>query len=189
MKEIICKIDGSLSAIEIEQIIADSGFWISLNPDVSTLSNGSFSANNLRLSIIHVKRSVTIDGIGLNVTTAATGALSKIGLYTNGSDNKPGSLITTLGEIDCSVAGQNSLTISNYTIEPGLYWCALVNNLSISFPNLAGINNLYSQGATSITASGVLGYRIAHTYTDPLPSSITSPANEFSAPHIYFRKV
>ncbi|AND75562.1 hypothetical protein [Nostoc phage N1] len=191
MKDIVWDNETSqLRTLDILEDLVQSGFWFSCCPDVINITSASLSPNILRFSPIIVKKRVTINAVGINIGTIATGGSAKIAMYTNSIDNKPENLINTLGVIDCGISGQSFATMSDTVIETGLYWIAEINDLTFSAFNLssAPANHLYSHGAATITTTAIVGYSMNLNYTDPLPSTTSSLATSISSPHVFFRK-
>lgn len=90
---------------------------------VTTTSAGGFTAGVRCWVPVYAPRSFTCNGLGINVTTLAAGAVCRLGLYTD-SSGVPGALLADGGTVDCSTTGEKVAAIS-VALTPGPYWaCA-----------------------------------------------------------------
>lgn len=68
---------------------------------------------------------MTLDRISVYVATAQTSSEVRLGLYSNGSDDRPGSLILDAGTVSAASTGQKDATISQ-SVAAGMLWMACV---------------------------------------------------------------
>jgi hypothetical protein len=71
-----------------------------------------------------VTRSMTIDRVNVEVTTALASSTIRLGIYSSSND-APGSLLADFGTADSSSTGQKELTVSQ-AVSAGLYYFAVV---------------------------------------------------------------
>jgi hypothetical protein len=77
-----------------------------------------------------IPKALTLDRLGIQVTTAQVGGECRVGIYENTPDtNYPGALVVDAGTLACTSTGHKSATISE-TLEPGLYWGACITNIA-----------------------------------------------------------
>lgn len=75
-------------------------------------------------------QTVTLDRIGIEVTTAQATSHVRVGLYGSGTAGIPGSLVATLGVVDSATTGIKELTISQSVTAGTLYWVAVQNEIT-----------------------------------------------------------
>lgn len=88
-----------------------------------------------------LQRSITIDRMGIGVTTLAAGEVARIGIYTAtlGSDGlAPGTLILDAGTVSVASTGDKEATVSK-TLGPGWYFTARVDESTT--PRYNGIDD------------------------------------------------
>lgn len=89
-----------------------------------TAATASFGNGNARAVPIWLPRAVTLDRIGLEVTTAgATGALYRLGIFDDDGNGLPSTVRLDAGTVDAATTGAKELTIS-HLLGPGLFWLA-----------------------------------------------------------------
>lgn len=76
----------------------------------------------IHLCPIHFPEQITLDRIGLENTTATSGALARVGIY-NDSNGLPSSLLLDAGEFSIAATGIKQVTI-NQIVSAGWYWLA-----------------------------------------------------------------
>lgn len=104
-----------------------SGSWTVVGIDVTT---GTYTDQDFRAQPIYVDRRVTLDRIGLYVTTPAgsAGAVARAGIYAHDATTGLAGALLVNGGSDQAVTSTNTLvtwTIST-TLDPGIYWLALL---------------------------------------------------------------
>jgi hypothetical protein len=123
---------------------------------------------------IVIGQAVTLQSIGINVTVAgSTGALARLGIYNDGTDGKPGTLVLDAGTVDCTTTGAKTIAISQ-TLQPGRYWlaCALQGSPT-TIPTIWGSSSatfVDGVGASSLsqaTTSGWLNQSVAGALPSP----------------------
>lgn len=73
-----------------------------------------------------VARAMTIDRIAIQVTTEDAGKNMRVGLYNNGTNLYPGTLVVDGGEVSVNATGLVAATIDE-SLTKGLYWLAVVD--------------------------------------------------------------
>ncbi len=120
-------------------------------------------ANRLYGVPVAIAQNAAFNQIGVEVTTAATGATIQVGLYTIGADGLPTQLVQALGTIDASATGWRPVTIA-ITIARGNYWIGFASNATININaplTVAGMPALLGQASTSGTSPRSALYQTA----------------------------
>lgn len=145
------------------------------SPNTGTLlTTGAPTANVLRAIPFIVSKTTTIDQMAINVTTAAAGA-ARIGIYRDNGNNYPGALVveaTSATQINTGTTGvkiaTNGLPV---TLEPGLYWLAIVGNAAPTIRTFAVGSLLPVLGyGSSLGTAASFGWSVSFTYA-ALPTS------------------
>jgi hypothetical protein len=77
----------------------------------------------MSVSPVYFHRSVTIDRIGLEVTTAAEAASTlRLGVYSDNGNLYPGLLIADCGTVASDSLGVKEITLSDLVIPAGVVW-------------------------------------------------------------------
>ena len=147
--------------------------------NATVLTTGAPTANFLRALPLITGRA-TLDRIAINVTAAAAGS-ARLGIYNDGGNLYPSSLVLDAGEVSTGTTGVKALTIINQTLAPGLYWLVLVSNAASTIRALAlgGCMAILGLDATLGTAPGV-GWSATFTYA-ALPASFPAGASVLAA--------
>ena len=104
----------------------------------------------------------TWNQIGMEVTTLAAGNV-RMGIYTNGVNNLPETLIIDAGTADTGTTGVKTIAL-NQSLDPGIYWLASVHDAT---PTVRRTGNTYAASSQGLIATnGTEGnyYYHAHTY-------------------------
>jgi hypothetical protein len=124
------------------------------------------------------------DGIAINVTTAgASGTKARMGVYTDNGSGYPSSLVsgTDVAEVAVDSTGVKLNTI-NITLQPGLYWLALVSSGAPAVravPVASADSEMLGLGSDLGTAPG-LAYTVSYTY-GALPSTFPTGASVYTS--------
>ncbi len=144
-----------------------------------TTSNGATTLNRLTAVPIFVPRRVTLNRIGINITTAAAtgGSQGLLGVYADAEDGYggyPGVLLAS-GSVATDSTGFKEAVIS-VTLNPGLYWLAFVAQTSTpSVPQLTGNNPVVGYQGTGAAAGRNCFDQ--SSVTGALPDPFTSSPN------------
>lgn len=97
--------------------------------DTAGGSDGTTTLTQSRLLFLQftAPNGVSIDRIGVEVTTGVASTTIRLGIYASTAGGLPGSLVTDYGTIDSSGTGAKEITISPAaTLAAGTYWLAIV---------------------------------------------------------------
>ncbi len=84
------------------------------------------TADRLYAIPFYVARDRTFDRIAVDVSTAQAGSEIRLGIYNNGTNLAPGTLVDDSGTVDTTGTGIKTITISE-ALTKGLYWLAVYN--------------------------------------------------------------
>lgn len=158
----------------------------------STLANGS-----LRLAAWLVERTITIDRIGADVSSAGSGGgVLRLGVYADDGSGYPGALLLDAGTIDGASATVQQATIgSPLVLTPGLYWIgAALQGSPGTQPTVRTLAGTWTPpvpilGTTSAPAASdsYAGYRETGV-TGALPSNFSTTSDPVSTvPRLHVR--
>ena len=136
----------------------------------------SVAANVLMAAPFIVARPMTIDRLAVGVTTGGAG-LARLGIYNNGTNLYPGTLLLDAGTVDISAVATVAVTI-NQALGRGIYWLALVANIVASYQMWYPALALFGMGASLNDIQG--RWKPAFTYAalpDPFTASGSSDGN------------
>ena len=113
---------------------------------------------------IWVPHTVTVDRIGMEVTTGLAGPTVTLGIYGSTVDDTPGALILNAGTIDPSTSGFKQITISQ-TLSRGLHWLSFHTTDKLSYRSITG--SLYGVPAYAGGAYASQPHNSLRRYNDP----------------------
>ncbi len=149
------------------------------NPSVAS-SYGLVDDTMVALPLL-VARAQTASKLAVHCDVAGTGALVRLGLYTNNTNAapRPDTLVVDGGELDLSTTGEKSATISQ-SLAAGLYWVVLIMDAGSGSPTVEAIlkNSCWAilGWADLSTATRRIGWQVAQAY-GALPSSWPTSSN------------
>lgn len=129
-----------------------------------------------------VARSMTFDRIAIQVTTLADPSNIRLGIYNDGTNLYPGTLLLDAGVVSGATTGVKAITISQ-ALTKGLYWLALVSDAT---PILYSTNPGGDVGSNPLgrnvdyMAFGNSGYTVSFTYA-ALPTPFTAGGTFYGA--------
>jgi urease alpha subunit len=136
-----------------------------------------------------VPRNVTLTGLRISVTTAATGTAS-IGIYSNtqiSGNDIPNALLTSVTGLSTGATGDVTGTLS-YTLQVGtLYWACLIASAAATVRAMA-VGSIQTALGRTVNNTTVISYFYAGGSGSTLPSSATALTFTYgtgSAPAIY----
>lgn len=95
----------------------------------STLNVPIMVANKLYGMFFLVARAITIDRLAIKVTTLADGKSVRVGIYNNGVNVYPGTLLKDAGTVSVATTGLKEIILDPVLALPkGLYWLAIVSD-------------------------------------------------------------
>jgi hypothetical protein len=128
-------------------------------------TSGSSGNNNLGAgtniayySPIYVKNTTSFDRIGIRTSSAFSGSASvRVGIYANGTDGKPSSLILDAGTVTASATNTLYLITINQSLNEGVYYLAMAQQTTPTVAGYLGSNATFNTlfgGATLTTSLG-----------------------------------
>ena len=130
-------------------------------------------ANRIYLMPLRVRRQITIDRLGIRVTTAgAAGTTLRVALYDQIEENGvnfeagwPGALLDSSPDMDVATAGQSEFTISRVLSPQRQYWAGLWTSAAVTVRAFNTTNSapILSNGSDSQTGIGSI-WRSSMTY-------------------------
>ena len=119
-----------------------------------------------------IPRQLTVDRIAVQVTTAAAaGKKARLGIYRDGTNLYPGSLVLDAGEVAVDSTGVKTITI-NQTLGKGNYWLVVVSDgaPTLRFSTGVAASPLGLDGTNFYSTQSY--WSVAHTY-GALPDPFT----------------
>jgi len=148
-------------------------------------------ANTLYAIPFVCPKAITLDRIGINVTTLKAG-LSRLGIYADAGGVRtcyPGTLLLDAGTVDTSTAGVKSITIDRALTSNTLYWLVIVPNVAPTITGIAAVSGINMLGRTTTLLLQHCGLSVAFTY-GTLPSTFPTTTTTMLtsiAPAIFVR--
>jgi hypothetical protein len=162
--------------------------WYTSPTTGTALTTGVVTANRLYAIPFVTPKGITVDRIGINVTTLVVG-VAMLGIY---ADNGiyPGSLLLNAGVVSTGATGVQSITISQALSANTLYWLVLVANAAPTLRafDVGSMVSILGYANTLPTAPNASLY-VAFTY-GPLPATFPGSATLVTAagtPAIFVR--
>ena len=95
---------------------------------VANQNTGALSANELLAGAVFIARSLSIDRIAINVSSAgAAGKKARLGIYANGENNYPGALVLDAGTVDVDSTGVKSIIVDQ-SLSKGIHWFVVLSD-------------------------------------------------------------
>lgn len=136
---------------------ATTGTWAHLGEGRGAFGARAETAGVMRMSPYVAKATGSITSVAVGVNTAVASSLAKVAIYES-VDGRPSTLIAESSDIDCSVTGMRTATISAVPQVAGRqYWRGVRVNSTQSLntdpnsPRIDGISSPASAGATVVT--------------------------------------
>jgi hypothetical protein len=118
---------------------------------------GAATLNSMVAIPTVIPHAVTIDRIGLEVTTGVASAIFRLGIYLNDpATDLPAALLLEAGTVDASTTGVKEITISQ-ALDPGTYWLAAVGQVAAASWRHLGNTSDPMLGWNTITSTANLG--------------------------------
>jgi hypothetical protein len=106
-----------------------SGNWYHMVQGVNLAAGAALATNTLRIIPVSFKSRVSVNSLGVRITTLAAAGNIQLALYANNmTTGRPtGTALATTGSISTTLTGPVSATLSagNTFFEPGIYWLAV----------------------------------------------------------------
>ena len=138
----LADIDGHGMLIDAPFVPSASSTWRSLVMTFGALTTVTMVVDRCYFIPFHVQNHRVVQVIGIEVTTAASGATGEVAIYSADSprDYRPFDRLVYVSGLDLSTTGIKSGTVSE-TLHPGLYWAAVRVSAAIS---VRGSANVYA---------------------------------------------
>lgn len=153
------------------------------SPKAGTLTVPSaLVANRLYAMPFIVPKNITVDRIGVQVTTLST-TTARLGIYSDNGNCYPGSLLLDAGTIDVTSTGAKTIMI-NQALAAGLYWLVIIcaATPSIACIATAAVISILGHASANLNAAQNMGLYVAQTY-GTLPGTFpASPTMITAAP-------
>lgn len=142
-----------------------SGRWYGSGGSINSTS-GAQGNGSLRASAFLVSETTTFDGIGCEITVVgSSGALIRLGIYSDDGTGQPGSLVLDAGTVDATILStttDRTIAISQQ-LTPGVYWLAAVIQGSPSTQPTVRVNTLPDPavpigGSTALSVGSSTGF-------------------------------
>lgn len=134
-------------------------------------SSNTLTANRIYAFPFRASESMTLDRMGVRVTTSAAGNL-RLGIYALDGNNLPSSLTLDAGTVSVSSTGIKTATI-NQLLTPGLYAAVAVSDVAPTLGAAIAANQIHFYGEASDLSSAQPNGYASFTY-DVLPSTFPS---------------
>jgi hypothetical protein len=153
------------------------------------MTTGALTTNRLYAVPFISPKAITLDRIGINVTTLGSGASARLGIYVDNGNLYPGSLLLDAGTVDMSTTGVKTITISQALSANTLYWLVLVCNVAATIRAIAATGMVTVLGVSSgLGTAWNTHLYVSFTYAS-LPSTFPSSPTVATAatPGIFVR--
>ena len=151
-------------------------------PDIQPIT-----ADTLYASPLWIPRAITADRLAIQVSTAgASGKAARLGIYNDGTNLYPGTLLLDAGTVAVDSTGVKAITISQ-ALTKGLYWVVVVSN---GAPEIRGQRAIFSPIGFITTPSLEFSdpcalWQVAFTYAAlPDPFTASGTKSTFRALHV-----
>lgn len=103
----------------------------------------TLAPNVIAFCPIYVPRTITVDRIGFNCTSAGVaGTAPRLGIYESDSNGLPGALLLDAGTVAATTTGGKEITISQQLDGDKVYWLAILTNNSITISAQGNVSSL-----------------------------------------------
>lgn len=163
------------------EIVTTGRYYSSFLRAYSSSVGRSIIQNRLYAMPFPVLRPITVDRIAIEVSTAgAGGAAIRLGIYNNGTNLTPGTLLLDAGTVDATSTGLKAITISQ-ALTKGIYWLVLLTNDG-TIDVWANITAMPLLGRANSLKWGGMTYYKGFTYgtlPDPFGNTLTDEIYHF----------
>jgi hypothetical protein len=155
------------------------------------LTTGAGTVNVLRAIPFIVQKTMTVDQMAINVTTAGAGGtgMARVGIYADNGNNYPGVLIVDAGAAVTTATGVKTFTTGLPVIlQPGLYWLAYVHDNITTAPTMRAfaVGSLIPVlgYASTLPTNAQFGWGVSFTYAF-LPNPFSAGGSAITAVPIW----
>lgn len=150
--------------------IARTEEYVSFHPDGGVVGS-AVVANVLFAAPLFVPRTMTFDRIAIHVSTLSASGNARLGIYNNGDNLYPGTLLLDAGVVSVASTGVKAITISEQ-LTKGVYWLVVVTD---GTPHLARHDvkiRVLGLSSTDLRVA-YYGWKVDHSYA-ALPDPFTA---------------
>jgi hypothetical protein len=139
--------------------------------DFTAVTTQALTANRIYVAPFILGQNLTITTIAIQVTTkGSTGTVAQVGVYSNGFDNSPDSLLYNTSDLDTSSTGVKTFPYQSWQLQAGtVYWLAVQGS---GAPTLSAIAQAMGLVYLSGTTYGFTGCYYYSATNYGLPSSL-----------------
>ena len=149
-------------------------------------TTSAIQADRIIARYLWVARNITVDRIAVYVATAgAAGTVIRLGIYNNGTNLLPGSLLLDAGTVAVDSTGVKAITI-NQALTKGLYWLALFSD---GAPTLGAHASAWSPIGMDNSIQNTKAHWYKDTAYGTLPDPFPADASTFSFMYSIFVRV
>ena len=130
----------------------------------------------------HVARALTIDRLAIQITAAAVtaGKKGRLGIYNNGTNLYPGTLVVDGGEVAIDAIAIVAATISQ-ALTKGLYWLVVFISQACTVVTYRPAYPVMGQTATDFALSSAYGRWEASLTYAAMPTTFTAGGTKYTA--------
>jgi hypothetical protein len=140
-------------------------------PNVDSGNGAAAGVGYCVVAPIIIPAAVSVDRIGIQITSATATALWRLGIYNDNGAMRPGSLLFDAGTVDASATGFKEITISQ-TLSAGIYWTAGIQQVASA--TAKGLQPVIPIPVPSANVgSAILGLADNGGNTSAIPSTFT----------------
>ena len=155
-----------------------TGEYFSTFPAIPNQGNEALTANRLFAIPFYVARTRTYDRIAISVATEQAASAIRLGIYNNGTNFAPGTLLLDAGVVDTTSTGIKAITI-NQQLTKGHYWLAVYNQVgAVGVDRMVVTGEVFGNVATSLILFYAMWYYDG-TY-GVLPDPFPTPTDKFN---------
>lgn len=141
---------------------------------------------------IWLPEGITLDRIGVEVTSTVPTAEARFGIYLD-DGSQPGVLLADYGTVAAATPGNKEITISQEITTTGLYWLGMVSQTAAatyrSMVNTPLIAHLATTFASPPTSNGSQGYGRSGGVAGSLPDPWGTVTLAVNIPRVYVRVI
>lgn len=145
-------------------------------------STVALNFNSLHALPFYVARNMTIDRLAIQITVAAitAGKKGRLGIYNNGTNLYPGTLVVDAGEIAIDAIAIVAATI-NQALRKGLYWLAILISEACTVVTHRPVYPILGQLATDFAITNTYArWEVAQAY-GVLPATFTAGGTAYGS--------
>ena len=166
----------ALKGVHAKEPILTSGTYILPIVNGTALTTIAAAANRLDYIPFIPSQNITVNEIGVEVTTLVAASQARLGIYDSTGTGTPNALLTGAGTLlDCSTVGAKTSAISpSLTLTAGsIYWLAILSSSTQTYRGLP-VASLISLGFVGTGASIYTIERQTQTFASGLPATAAS---------------